>query len=513
MKIIFALTLIVLAALIAGCSSNEEQSKMSVSTGHEEEYYTCPMHPSVRSDKPGACPVCGMALVKKTALVEVAPSELADLAALSLSPTQRVLANVTTTPARTQRLIKEIIAAGVVESAEPRQATVSARFRGRIEKLFVAFTGEQVQKGQPLFELYSPDLISAQQEYLLALNGTNIASSAGNPGVLPGGILQSARERLRTHFGMTDQQIRDLEQTGKTSTTISFHAPIAGTVLRKSVLEGQYVDEGTRLYELADLSIVWIYLDIYEKDLSHVRVGQEVQLSTEANPGRRFSGAVTFVDPVLNPDTRTVRVRIDARNAQNLLKPGMFVAGRIEHLLEPSLVVPRSAVLSTGKQDVVWIEVRENTFEPRSVTRGITTHEYVQILNGLDEGDRVVSTGGYLIDSESSLQMPTSADPHAGHSMGSAAEETEQTMNEVVLRVKGEYSPNTIRAKSGSPLHLKIYRDEELRCTEEILFTEFNIRAHLTAFDTTTVEFTPQGKGTYTFSCGMDMVHGTLIVE
>ncbi|HEX9614999.1 MAG TPA: efflux RND transporter periplasmic adaptor subunit, partial [Bacteroidota bacterium] len=220
MKIIFALTLIVLAALIAGCSSNEEQSKMSVSTGHEEEYYTCPMHPSVRSDKPGACPVCGMALVKKTALVEVAPSELADLAALSLSPTQRVLANVTTTPARTQRLIKEIIAAGVVESAEPRQATVSARFRGRIEKLFVAFTGEQVQKGQPLFELYSPDLISAQQEYLLALNGTNIASSADNPGVLPGGILQSARERLRTHFGMTDQQIHDLEQTGKTSTTI-----------------------------------------------------------------------------------------------------------------------------------------------------------------------------------------------------------------------------------------------------------------------------------------------------
>ncbi len=521
---ITTVTLFIGFLIVAGCTATDDRQGEARHNASEtsEEYYTCPMHPSVRSDRPGACPVCGMALVKKTALQEASSDELAQLRHVSLSPTQRVIANVSTEQSRVRRLVREVRSAGIVDFAEPLRATVSARFRGRLETLHVNFTGERVKKGQPLFELYSPDLISAEQDYLLAHQ--SVAFSSTDAAMHSGSrqLLNAARDRLKIHFGMTEAQISRLETSGKVSTAVTFYAPLSGTVITKEILEGQYVDEGTPLYEVADLSRVWVYFDMYETEINHVRIGQEIAFSTDAYPGQSFAGNVTFVDPVMNADTRTVRVRIEASNPRNALKPGMFVMGRIRIQLPPALTVPSSAVLSMGKREVVWVEMEPNAFVPRTVTVGVRTEHYAQVLKGLSEGETIVVTGGYLIDSESALQSPATGDPHQGH--GSTQEQTApasipgttsapSASRTIHIHVKGAYQPNAIRVRQGETVALDFFREEESACTKEVVFEDFNIRKQLAAFQTTRVELTPQKKGTFTFTCGMDMVHGTLIVE
>jgi hypothetical protein len=276
-------------------------------------------------------------------------------------------------------------------------------------------------------------------------------------------------------------------------------------------VEGQYVDEGTLLYEVADLSVVWIYFDVYEQDMRFVQRGQNVAFSTDSYPGEQFTGRVTFVDPVMNPDTRTARVRTEAKNPNGKLKPQMFVQAVFSVLIPPSLVVPRSAVLSMGIRTVVWVEVATNAFEPRVVTTGAGDSELIQILSGLNEGESVASTGGYLIDSESNLQLPISeqskptAHTHADSAPG--------RVEEFSIRVKGQYRPDTVRVHQGSLVRLSFYRGEESRCTEEVMFKDFNIRRTLPAWKTTIIELHADKQGTFRFQCGMNMVHGMLIVE
>ncbi|MBI2619956.1 MAG: efflux RND transporter periplasmic adaptor subunit [Ignavibacteriales bacterium] len=485
---------------LAGCATNDNHGQHAAREAPEtpEEYYTCPMHPSVRSDRPGACPVCGMALVRKTALQEATPDDLTKLRQVSLSPTQRVLANVSTL-----------------------RATVSARFRGRIEKLHVAFTGDQVRKGQPLFDLYSPDLISAEQDYLLA---SHALSSSADESLQSGSqqLLNASRDRLKIHFGMTDAQIDRLESSGITRNTVTFFAPISGTVITKEILEGQYVDEGTSLYEVADLSRVWVYFDMYENDIGAVKLGQEVRFNTDAYPGESFVGTVTFIDPVVNTETRTVRVRTEAANPRNKLKPRMFVSGRIRIQLAPTVTVSASAILSLGKTDVVWVETDPNVFEPRSVVVGSRSEGFAQILKGLRENENVVVTGGYLIDSESALQVPASSDPHQGHGVSqrtpgaSPQDPSASTPNRsrtIHIHVKGAYQPDEVRIRQGETVTLSFFRDEDSTCTEEVVFEEFNIRKQLAPFQTTSIEVTPREKGVFAFTCGMEMVRGKLIVE
>jgi Cu(I)/Ag(I) efflux system membrane fusion protein len=410
---------------------------------------------------------------------------------------------------RRTTLHKTISLVGVVATAESHQANVSARFRGRIEKLHVNYTGEIVVKGQPLFELYSPDLVTAQQEFLLALDAKQIT--------------ESLRDRLSQHFGMTNEQIADLEQAHKVQNTVQFNSPISGTVIAKQVQAGQYVEEGTTLYQLAELSKVWINLDVYEKDVRYIKVGQLVHISNEAYAEEEFSGRVTFIDPVMNPETRTVRVRTEFSNALGKLKPNMFVKATVSLPIAKALVVPSSAVLFTGKRSVVWVEVQPNTFEPRDVAVGSGTNESYEIFNGVTEGESVAISGGFLIDSESALRQPTAANPHAGHGtetkQGQPAEQSMTQINskndeqEIHITVKGGYEPNVIRAKVGVPVRLHIYRDEDTKCTREIIFEELNIRRTLPAFKTTIIELTPKESREIHFVCGEGMVHGKLIVE
>lgn len=410
--------------IFPGCGDSgdrEGQNRADTTTGEgveetKPEYYTCPMHPSVVSDKPGACPICGMTLVKRAGAPEVSAGDLGVIRSVSLSQAQRVMANVATSAAVRRSIDREITAVGIVDYAEPLRTKVTARFRGRIEKLHVDYTGTRVEKGQPLFEMYSPDLYSAEREFVLALKAVDVPGSEYNPDRKA--MLDAARDRLTIHFGLTPVQVARVESTRTVDQTVTFYSPISGTVLAKEVQEGQYVDEGSVLYDLADLSSVWIYLDVYEQDVRFITTGHPIRIRTESYPGEVFQGRVTFIDPVLDPGTRTVRVRTEANNASGKLKPQMYIRAEIHVPAAEAVVVPSSAVMHTGRRNIVWVEVKENTFEPRDVRIGVTAGPTVEILDGLSEGEMVVASGGYLIESESQLRVPTqggSAKPVTGH--------------------------------------------------------------------------------------------------
>ena len=512
MKPLIIALVLVLLACGAGCAPDRKPSD-SHAAGQDAavDVYTCPMHPSVVSDRPGACPICGMALVKRSAAHEASAAELEHLRAVSLSPTQSVSANVATSRAERSVLTKLIDVVGIVDYAEPLQVSVSARFSGRIEKLHVNSTGERIARGEDLFELYSPDLISAEQDFLLALN----ANSGGAARSSQDRLLETSRTRLSLHFGLTEDQILELERSKTVQQSATFFAPISGTVIRKMVQEGQYVFEGQELYQLADLSTVWIVLDVYEQDVRSLRVGRKVLISTAAYPEEHFTGRIIFIDPVMNPETRSVRIRTEFKNPGGKLKPEMFVDASIQVPTGPTIVIPSSAILTTGSGSVVWIQTGENVFEPRPVTVGAKTSALVQILAGLQEGDRVVTSGGYLIDSESLLRVPSgtvggSANASHAHRPGG---ETIPDSNEVSITVKGTYKPDVLHVRKGRPVILHITRNENAACSEEFVIDQFGIRQKLEAFKTTTIRFTPTEAGVVRFSCGMDMLHGKFIVE
>jgi membrane fusion protein, copper/silver efflux system len=417
MKYITIVFSVALAVFLVSCSRRQEKKSAeqvdSVSTQQSSEYYTCPMHPSVISDKPGSCPICGMTLVKKTKQHETSSNDMDNLNAVTLSPTQRVLANVATAPVERTSSVRTVSAVGVVSYAEPNQAEVSARFRGRVEQLYVNYTGQKVKKGQPLFDLHSPDLVSAEQELILAQS--SVAALSGNDNASRQRTLEATRERLHVHFGMTEEQIVETESTKQPRMSVTFHSPIHGTVISKEVQEGQYVDEGTVLYKLVDLSNVWIYLDVYEKDIRFVKIGTRVSFTSDTYPNERFHGTVTFIEPVINEETRTIRVRIESNNPNGKLKPNMFVQANIDVPFTGKVLVPTSAIINTGKRSIVWVEVKPNVFEPRDVVVGMSSEADSEILSGLLEGEQIAVSGGFLIDSESALRKPSAADPHEGH--------------------------------------------------------------------------------------------------
>jgi Cu(I)/Ag(I) efflux system membrane fusion protein len=348
-----------------------------------------------------------MAMVKRSARGSDSLAEAEGIQAVSLSPTQRVLANVSTRPVARQALDQILDAVGVVTYAESNQATVSARFGGRIEKLYVNFTGDLVRRGQPLFELHSPDLVSAEQEYVLALQAVeNAGNTDASLRAQQESLLQAIHERLMVHFGLTEGQIAAVAGSRSVHSNAVFYSPMRGTVIAKQIQEGQYVSEGMVLYQLADLSTVWVIIDVYESSIRSVRVGQPVVVTTEAYPNETFSGRVTFIDPSVDPENRTVRVRTEFSNPGGKLRPQMFVRARVTVPSVPGLVIPASAVLATGRRNVVWVEVRPNVFEPRDVVLGIRTDDACQVLSGLSEGEQVAVTGGFMLDSESQLQQP-----------------------------------------------------------------------------------------------------------
>jgi len=393
---------------------------------HGPTQYTCPMHPFIIKDKPGACPICGMSLVPILKADDQAGSgqDQQMLAHLSLSPTQQVMANVATTAVKKESFAKEVAAVGIVAYDQARQAKVTAWVAGRIDRLYVNRVGDWVSRNRPVAELYSPDLVSAQQEYLLALKSRDSLKDSPINAISQGGegLVASARQRLKL-MGVKDSQIASLARTGVPHIRLPVYTPLSGVVIEKLVLVGQYVNVGDPLFSIADLSTVWVDVEVYENEFPAIQIGQKVEFSSESYPGVTFSGKVSFIYPFLDPKTRTVKVRVELPNPGGKLKPDMFMRGLIKAPQGIALTVPVTAVLDTGKRQVVWVESKPGIFMPRDVKTGDRSGDRIRILSGLKEGELVAVSGGYLIDSEAQLKGGMT-DGHEGH--GTVAPEATQ---------------------------------------------------------------------------------------
>jgi Cu(I)/Ag(I) efflux system membrane fusion protein len=474
--IMLGVSLIVGSFSIFSCKKTENvhddiaASEQQEAAEKEILYYTCGMHPSVRV-KPedyeagnNKCPICNMDLVpvykEDEAAMDMTASDQEEHAQgidvqLKLSARAQTLAQVKTESLEFRHLMKEISTVGQMEYDERKVSYVAAWIPGRIDKLFVDFTGDQVKKGDPLIQIYSPNLVTTQEEYLLALETLDRVKESPEPQTIKGAesLVESSKQRLLL-WGISEEQIEELKSNRKANTFMIIPAPSGGTVIHKNAFEGKYVKEGENLFRIANLSHLWMQADIYESDLAEIQVGQPVMIHTQAYPDEIFKGRIVFLDPYLDPETRTVKLRVDVPNPGFRLKPGMFVDAYISvHIHEgimatdkivytcpmhpeviaeePSdcpicgmkliqkeqapegtvLAIPKSAVLDTGVRKVVYVEKEVGVYIPREVEIGPEAigvvdgqkQRFYSVLAGLIEGMKVVTQANFLIDSQSQI--------------------------------------------------------------------------------------------------------------
>jgi Cu(I)/Ag(I) efflux system membrane fusion protein len=324
--------------------------------------------------------------------------------AIAIPAGTRQLIGVRSAPVDYAALQQEIRAVGIVDYDERRLTQVNLRVSGWIQDVFVDSVGRPVRKGEPLFTLYSPDLLATQDEYLLALKGQAKVSGSPLPEVKEGAaaLVSSAKERLKL-WNLTDEQIAALERRGKADPVLTIYAPSSGIVLKREALPGKYVEPNTTLYEVGDLSTVWIYADIYEYEIASVKLNQRATVSFEAYPGETLQGKVIYIYPYLNEPTRTVRVRLEFPNPGLKLKPGMYGKVNIHVDTQKRLAVPKEAVLDTGLRQLVFLDRGEGIYMPTPVKLGRQGQDLVEVLEGVKEGDRVVTSANFLLDAESKL--------------------------------------------------------------------------------------------------------------
>lgn len=400
-------------------SGNIEQH---VQDNHTDEQgnivYTCSMHPNVRESEPGNCPICGMELVP---LSDANGSEEENPYELTMSPAAMKLAEVQTSRVVHGDATRTLRMPGKIAVDERRISNVTAHFPGRIKELFVDFTGEQVDKGQRLASIYSPQLLTAQRELLETMKHKEQNHA----------LYEATRRKLKL-WELPDEEIERIENSGEVITDINIVSPTKGYVLKRNISTQDHVMEGTVMYEIANLSRVWVLFNAYESDLAHLKVGDEISFTVEAYPGETFSASVTYIDPVLDPESRTVSVRAEADNPNRRLKPQMLAEGMVKTSLsggQNQLMVPKSAVLWTGERSVVYVKkpnTQRPTFEFREVVLGPRVDDYYMVKSGLEHGEEVVTNGNFKIDSAAQLagkasmmnRNPDGSMP-AGHDHGS----------------------------------------------------------------------------------------------
>ena len=349
-------------------------------------------------------------LKKEGKMVEVAPGTV------QISPERQQLIGVRIGTVEKRLLQKVIRTNGRVEFDEKRLATISPKIGGWIEELYVDFTGAPVKKGAPLLTLYSPELVSTQEEYLAALRARQELAASPYPEVAASGnaLVESARRRLRL-WDISEEQIRELEQTGQVRKSLTLYSPYGGIVLEKMAFKGMRVEPGMALYKLADLSVVWLIADIYEYELPLIRLGQQASINLSYLPGEAFTGKAVFIYPYLDAQTRTARVRFEFANPRGTLKPEMYAGVEITIRLGDKVAVPEGAIIDTGIRKVAIVEKGAGYFEPRDVKLGTKAGDYYEVLDGLKVGERVVTSANFLIDSESKLKEAVGG---AGHQHG-----------------------------------------------------------------------------------------------
>jgi RND family efflux transporter MFP subunit len=350
------------------------------------------------------------------------------LATIQLSPQRLQEIGVTTATVQRKDVNNTLTVPGNVNMDEERLSYVQVRFPGWIQQVFANATYQYVRKGERLFTIYSPDLVSSQQEYLLARQNQNtFAPNAQDMAAQESGwMMRAAQERLR-QFDVPQQAITDLEQTGKVQRDVAITSPASGYIIDRTALPNAYVQPDTKLYTIADLSTVWVYANVFQDDVGRLKPGDAAQVTVDAYPGRNFSGRIDQILPEVDPTTRTVRVRLVFRNPSVELKPGMYVNVAISVPLGQQLVIPASAVLQSGSQSIAFLDHGNGVLEPRVVELGLQLDDAVIVLGGLKAGDRVVSSANFLVDSEAQLQAAMGAfspllQPAAGSSGATAAQ-------------------------------------------------------------------------------------------
>ena len=373
-------------------------------------YWYDPMHPQYKSDKPGTAPDCGMDLVPKYAdeqAVNMAPGSV------MISAAKQQLIGVRTTEAKRERLRREVRTTAQITADETKIAHVHVKINGFIEQVFVDYNGQLVKKGQPLFTIYSPDLVSTQEEYLIAKRGEKTLSTSQFAEVAQGSqsLLRSTRERLKL-WDISEEQIKKLDETGEVSRTLTFYSPITGFVMDRKAFPQTSVTPDTELYTVSDFSTVWANADIFEYEVPFVKVGQHAEMQLSYYPGKTWNGHVSFIYPTVDPTTRTVKVRMEFPNPEFQLKPQMFADVDLQIDYGNQIVVPQEAVLDSGKEQRVFVAKGDGYFEPHEITTGAKLDGKVVVLSGLKAGETVVSSGNFLVDSESRLKSASGAMQH-----------------------------------------------------------------------------------------------------
>jgi RND family efflux transporter MFP subunit len=417
-----------------------------------DEYF-CPMHPQVVRDRPGECPVCGMKLEKRMprgasppAAATASPAERRLLyyrhpmdpsvrsdtpakdemgmdyvpvyaeetqggssvpgrAAVMIPPERAQLLGIRSEPVTVFTGGSSLRTVGRVAIDERRREVIQTKYEGYVEALYVDFTGKPVRRGQPLLAIYSPELVAAQKEYLVARGAQQRLGESSVPGVAKGGteLAEASRQRLRS-FDLSAEDVAALERTGAARRTITLRSPVSGLVIEKTAVEGMKVSPTDRLYEIADLSRVWVLAELHEKDLAAVRVGLPARVVLPRPSGREWRGTVGFVSATLKPETRTAEARIELGNAGGELMPGMFADVYLEGASASVLTVPEGAIVQTGERTLVFVDEGQGHYEPREVSIGERVPGGYGVRGGLVAGERVVVAANFLLDSESSIR-------------------------------------------------------------------------------------------------------------
>ncbi|HHY86204.1 MAG TPA: efflux RND transporter periplasmic adaptor subunit [Verrucomicrobia bacterium] len=402
MKLARVLPVLLVALMLGTVSCRKAESAATDTAAQGAPKYHCPMHPTYTSDRPGDCPICNMSLVPIGGGDHSAPS-IAGRVSVVVSPEKRQTIGLTLSPVERRALSDTVRAVGVVEHDETRFARIAPRFGGWVRKVQVNYTGQPVKQGDPLFTVYSPDLFTAENDYALALQSRRIASNAAAGLPDPSTLAEAARRRLEL-LEVGDDELRRLEEGGKPTDEIQMRSPLSGHVIAKNVVEGQAFQPGDVLYEIADLSRLWVRAAVHESDLPRVRIGQKGRVLFPNLGGKQFESSVTFIYPHINPQTRRAEVRLELDNPEHVLRPEMWANVELEVSIGEVLSVPASAVIDTGTRFIAFVDGEKDHLEPREVTIGARGEEYWEVTGGLKEGERVVTRALFLIDSESQLK-------------------------------------------------------------------------------------------------------------
>lgn len=362
----------------------------------ESRTYTCSMHPQIKQNEPGQCPICGMDLVPLSSSMQNKNSS--DPFISSMTEEAIALNNIQTTKTGKKTAVSKVFLTGKIKIDEKRLEIISSDFSGRVEKLFINFTGQKVEKGDKLAQIYSPELVVSQKELLLTGKNRNEQPL----------LYEAAREKLKL-LNLNDTQIDEIESQEKIITRFDIISDVSGVVIKRQVSKGDYINKGSTLFEIADLDSLWLILDAYENDLRWIKKGNKIIFTVQAFPEKEFSAKVDFIDPVVDPETRTLKVRANILNENNILKPEMFANAKIiskKHRKKGYMVIPKSSVLWTGKRSVVYVRIPDAetpSFEMREVTLGNRIGNDYIVSKGLEENEDVVTNGVFAIDSAAQL--------------------------------------------------------------------------------------------------------------